>query len=150
MGFGWLIDQGWLLLWVAVDGWDGWWVVVAGLWVQSVAEMVCGLLWWMCCGLWWWWERRVEDRQRFERLNLSTQNTAPTRGKLRRSVEEESRVEVALALEQSVDTIFLAMSYLLCLYTIVLGFRLKFVALLDALASCCGIGERQIAGTRSY
>ena len=45
MGFGWLIDQGWLLLWVAVDGWDGWWVVVARLWLQSVAEMVCGLLW---------------------------------------------------------------------------------------------------------
>ena len=131
--------------------WLGW-MVGRGGWVvgQSVAEMVCGLLWWMCCGLWWWWERRVEDRQRFERLNLSTQNTAPTRGKLRRSVEEESRVEVALALEQSVDTIFLAMSDLLCLYTIVLGFRLKFVALLDALASCCGIGERQIAGTRSY
>ena len=85
-----------------------------------------------------------------ERPNLSMQNTAPTRGKRRRSVEEESRVEVALALEQSVDIIFLAMSDLLCLYTTVLGFGLKFVALLDALASCCGIGERQIAGTRSY
>ena len=41
----------------------------------------------------------MEDRQRLERPNLSTQNTAPTRGKRRRSVEEESRVEVALALE---------------------------------------------------
>ena len=80
-------------MWVAVDGWDGWWVVMAGLW-------------WMCCGLGWWWERRVEDRQRLERPNLSTQNTAPTRGKQHCSVEEESRVEVALALEQSVDSIF--------------------------------------------
>ena len=36
------MDQGWLLLWVAVDGWDGWWVVVAGLWLQSVAVGCCG------------------------------------------------------------------------------------------------------------
>ena len=93
------MGQGSLLLWVAVDSWDGWWVMVAGLWLQCVAEMVCGLLWWMCCGLWWWWERRVEDTQRLERPNLSTQNIAPTRGKRCRSVEEESRVEVALALE---------------------------------------------------
>lgn len=44
-----------------------------------------------------------------ERPKLSTQNAAPTRGKRRRSVEEERRVdkdEVGLALEQSVDTIF--------------------------------------------
>ena len=46
------MGQGWLLLWVVVDGWDGLWAVVARLWLWWVAEMVCGLLWWMCCGLW--------------------------------------------------------------------------------------------------
>ena len=52
---------------------------------------------------------REEERQRLERPKLSTQNAAPTRGKRRRSVEEERRVEkdeVALDLEQSADTIF--------------------------------------------
>ena len=48
----------------------------------------------------------MEDNQRLERPNLSTQNTAPTRGKQHCSVEEESRVEASLSLEQSVDSIF--------------------------------------------
>ena len=55
-----------------------------------------------------------------ERPKLSTQNAAPTRGKRRRSVEEERRVEkdeVALALEQSVGTIFLRCG-IYCLYSI--------------------------------
>ena len=74
-----------------------------------------------------------------ERPKLSTQNAAPTRGKRRRSVEEERRVgkdEVALALEQSVDTIFLVL--LLCRFFYSIG--LKFFALLDAIA--CGIHKR--------
>ena len=44
MGFGWFMGQGWLLLCVAVDVWDRRWVMMASLWLQWIAEMVCGLL----------------------------------------------------------------------------------------------------------
>ena len=70
-----------------------------------------------------------------ERPKLSTQNAAPTRGKRRRSVEEERRVgkdEVALALAHSVDTIFW-----FCCCVVFYSIGLKFFALLDAIA--CGI-----------
>ena len=73
-----------------------------------------------------------------ERPKLSTQNAAPTRGKRRRSVEEERRVgkdEVALALAHSVDTIFW-----FCCCVVFYSIGLKFFALLDAIA--CGIHKR--------
>ena len=63
-----------------------------------------------------------------ERPKLSTQNAAPTRGKRRRSVEEERWVEkdeVALDLEQSVDTIFW-----FCCCVVFSSVGLKFFALL--------------------
>ena len=63
-----------------------------------------------------------------ERPKLSTQKATLTRGKRHRSVEEEKRVEkeeVALDLEQSIDTIFW-----FCCYVVFYSVGIKFYTLL--------------------